>query len=126
MEDRRDRILANAPTWLGAEGSHSGECAYFVCCGLGWVFVVRCLMSDGPKGKWGAWLSWGFGGLVAVYFGFPAVWIWPIWKVFASGLPVWTAYLFQPIRSLTVISPWYRDWVEWGMFFLGVPGEFLY
>ena len=101
-----DRILANAPT--------------LVCCGLGWVFVVRCLMSDEPEGSWGAWLSWSLGGLVAVYFGFPALWLWPIWKVYGLTTPGWVHALCVPMASLVKVSPLYGEWVLWNAEVVGI------
>ena len=44
-------------------------------------------MSDGEKRSLGSYAGWGLGGLILVYFGFPALWIWPIWKVYGFDPP---------------------------------------
>jgi hypothetical protein len=77
-------------------------------------------MSDEPEGKWGAWLSWCFGGLVLVYFGFPAVWIWPIWKVYGWPPPDWAVGLILPVAWLADALPWYQNWLSWGLALFGI------
>ena len=77
-------------------------------------------MSDEPEGKWGAWLSWCFGGLVAVYFGFPALWLWPIWKVYGMSPPDWLGILIRPHGWIGNVIPWYVEWVDWGLALFGI------
>jgi hypothetical protein len=77
-------------------------------------------MSDEPEGSWGAGLSWSFGGLVAVYFGFPALWIWPISKVYGWPGPDWVMILTVPHVLLAYAIPWYQTWVNWGLALFGI------
>jgi hypothetical protein len=69
---------------------------------------------------WGESLSWSFGGLVAVYFGFPAVWVWPIWKVYGWAAPDWALALSLPVGWLGQALPWYKNWVDWGLALFGI------
>jgi hypothetical protein len=103
---RGERILANAPT--------------LVCCGLGWVFVVGWEMTDERDAGRGSWAGWGLGGLVVVYFGFPAVWMWPFWMVYRYDPPRWIEVLVSPIIWLAALFPLYGKWVEWGGKLLGI------
>jgi hypothetical protein len=77
-------------------------------------------MRDEPEGNWGAGLSWSFGGLVAVYFGFPAVWVWPISKVYGGAWPDWFFVVLWPVTKMKEATPWYQSWVEWGLVLFGV------
>lgn len=66
------------------------------------------------------------GGIVLIYFGFPALWYWPIWKFLGGGAstsitpPEWVLYFLLPIGWLGEVFPAYGEWVEWGGKALGM------
>lgn len=43
-------------------------------------------MSDERPSN-GSYIGRGLGGVVFIYFGFPALWFWPIWKVYGFDPP---------------------------------------
>jgi hypothetical protein len=76
-------------------------------------------MSDERPSN-GSYAGWGLGGLIIVYFGLPAVWIWPIWKVFGSTPSDWLSKFGFPINWLAMRLPVYCQWVEWVGELLGI------
>lgn len=77
-------------------------------------------MSDDRGRSIGSYAGWGLGGLVIVDFGFPALWYWPIWKVYGLNQPQWLETLFSPLVWLMEQFPIYRHWVLWGYDLLGI------
>ncbi len=78
-------------------------------------------MNDGRERGGASWAGWGLGGVVLVYFGFPALWVWPFVKIYGVGpYPAWTEYMGLPIQWLGNHVPAYREWVVWGMKLLGL------
>ena len=77
-------------------------------------------MTDGRDAGRGSWASWGLGGLVVVYFGFPAVWIWLIEKGYGTMPPQWVLYLVKPLEWLMGQIPLYANWLGWGCEMFGV------
>ena len=77
-------------------------------------------MSDGEKRSLGSYAGWGLGGLILVYFGFPALWFWPIWKVYGGIYPQWMDSIFTPVAWLSRRFSFYQEWVEWGGELLGI------
>ncbi len=76
-------------------------------------------MSD-ERPSTGSYAGWGLGGLILVYFGFPALWIWPIWKVYGMRPPQWFDILLAPLVWLAERLPIYGDWVDWGIELFGI------
>jgi hypothetical protein len=62
-------VLARVPAFAEGGGGGSGRAGR---------------MSD-ERPSTRSYAGWGLGGLIIVYFGFPALWIWPIWKVFGMS-----------------------------------------
>lgn len=78
-------------------------------------------MSQEPEQARGGWAGWSFAGLIVIYFGFPALWIWPIWKIYGPGPP---PKLFQtlayPIAWICDHFAGYQKWVDWGFKLFGI------
>lgn len=67
-----------------------------------------------------SWWGWCVGLLLLVYFGFPALWIAPIDRLYAGYPPDHLIVIAMPIWFLMDHIPGYRDWVEWGLALLGI------
>ncbi len=70
------------------------------------------------------WTGWGIGSLLLVYFGFPALWVWPLAQIWptahSASPPDWVLWLVTPIGWLMQRVPAYKEWVEWGLKLLGI------
>jgi hypothetical protein len=77
-------------------------------------------MSDDRGRSTGSWAGWGFGGLIIIYFGFPALWIWPLWKVYGATPPRWLEPIGIPVSWLAQQFPMYQQWIQWGADLLGI------
>ena len=75
---------------------------------------------SGERPSTGSYAGWGLGGLIIVYFGLPAVWIWPIWKVYGMRPPQWFDIILAPLVWLAERLPIYGDWVDWGIELFGI------
>lgn len=76
-------------------------------------------MSDEDDRSGGSWSGWVL-AILAIYFGFPAVWVWPIWMVNGGRTPEWLLVPAWPVVWLMKQFPVYDQWVEWGGKVLGM------
>lgn len=65
-------------------------------------------------------LGWGFGGMLVIYFGFPALWMWPFWRVYGMNTPEWLDPAIFPVKWLGHLFPVYKQWVITGIEWLGI------
>jgi hypothetical protein len=75
---------------------------------------------SGERPSTGSYIGRGLGGVVFIYFGFPALWFWPIWKVYGFDPPPWLHPLAIPVDWLALRFPIYLQWVQWGFELLGI------
>lgn len=60
------------------------------------------------------WLWW-LVLAIAFYFICPAIWVWPIFRVYGDSPPEWVQVIGFPAQWLYDLWPVYEAWVDWSM-----------